>query len=183
MNEIYKDIEGFEGIYQVSNLGNVLSLNYLNQKHPQILKPIKHHLGYQMVHLRKGCKTHVKMIHVLVAKAFVPNPSNKPIVNHIDGNKEHNTADNLEWVTYKENTQHAIRIGIHDPHCPKGTKGKNNVNSKPILQYSLEGKLIKKWECISDASRFVDCNPCLLINNAAGKTKTARGFIWKYPKD
>lgn len=183
MKEIYKDIEGFEGLYQVSNLGNVLSLNYLNQKHPKILKPIRHHLGYQMVHLRKDCKTHIKMIHVLVAKAFIPNPDKKPIVNHIDGNKAHNTVDNLEWVTYKENTQHAIRIGIHDPKAIRPNRGKDNANSKPILQYSLDGEFIKRWDCISDASRYIGCNPCMLINNASGRIKTAKGYVWKYSTD
>ena len=180
MKEIYKDIKGYEGLYQISNYGNVMSLNYLNTGKAKLLTPINHHTGYQFVHLRHN---KIKMIHTLVAEAFLPKIEGKRIVNHIDGNKKNNRLDNLEYVTYKENTQHAIKLGIHNPHKINVPKGKYNVHSKPILQYTKDGKFIRRWECMSDAARSIGCNPCMLVNNASGRTKSAHGYVWKYPTD
>lgn len=178
MKEIYKPIDGYEGKYAVSNLGNVMSINYLNTRKPKVLTPIKHHGGYLIVHLGAG---KIKMIHTLVAKAFIPNPDGKKFVNHIDGNKQNNKVDNLEWVTSKENVNHAIRTGLRNPHNNNRRKGKENTNSKPVLQYSKSGEFIRRWECISDAAREIGCNPCMLINNASGRTLSAHGYVWKYP--
>lgn len=178
MKELFKDIEGFEGRYQVGTLGSVVSLNYLGTRMPRKLKPTKHHLGYMMVGL--GAKN-LKMVHTLVAKAFIPNPENKPYVNHIDGNKANNRVSNLEWVTSKENMNHAIRTGLRDPHKNNHQKGKDVVNSRSVDQYSKDGAFIKHWECISDAARAIGCNPCMIVNNASGRTKSAHGFVWKYP--
>ena len=177
MKEIYKPIDGYEGKYAVSNLGNVMSINYLNTRKPKVLVPIKHHGGYLIVHL--GNK--IKMIHTLVAKAFLPNPNEKKFVNHIDGNKQNNIVDNLELVTSKENVNHAIRTGLRDPHNNNRHKGKDNTNSKPILQYSKSGEFIRRWECMSDAARAIGCSPCMLVNNASGRTLSAHGYVWKYP--
>jgi hypothetical protein len=177
MREIFTDIEGFEGKYQVSNLGNVKSLNYIGTKRAKNLKPVKHHLGYMIVKLgaKKWC-----MVHTLVAKAFIPNPENKCFVNHIDGNKANNKVTNLEWVTSKENMNHAISTGLRNPHKNNHPKGKDVVNSRPILQFTKDGRFIKKWDCMSDAARFIGCSPCMLVNNASGRTKSAHGYVWKY---
>ena len=178
--EIFKDVEGFEGLYLVSNYGNIMSLNYGNFGITKLLKPVNHHGGYKVVHLTKNRKVYNRMVHTLVAKAFISNPKNKPLVNHKDGNKHNNRADNLEWVTYKENKAHAIATGLVNPHINSNPKGKDNHNSKPIIQYSKSGELIKYWQCISDAARYLKCNPCMLVNNASGRTKSAHGYIWKY---
>lgn len=183
MKEIFKPIDEFNGRYLISNLGRVKSLNYIYPGNIGYLKPIQHHGGYQVVHLSKDGKIYNRMIHTLVAKAFIPNPENKPIVNHIDGNKANNHVSNLEWVTYKENTAHAIRIGIHDPHENNVPKGRDNYHSKPVLQFTKDGQFVKRWECMSDAARHIGCNPCMIVNNASGRTKSAHGFVWKYPND
>ena len=177
MKEIYKDIQGYEGRYMISNFGNVMSMNYKNSKKPRVMVPIKHHLGYLLIHLGNN---KLKMIHTLVAKAFIPNPDNKQFVNHIDGNKQNNNVKNLEWVTSKENMNHAIRTGLRDPHKNNHPKGKDVVNSRSILQCSKNGTVIKRWECISDAARAIGCNPSSIINNASGRTKTLHGFTWRY---
>lgn len=111
--EKWRDIEGYEGVYQVSNQGRVKSLPRNGTiKSERILRPAANHAGYYNVlfsfnHLRKHFS-----VHRLVAKAFIPNPENKPQINHIDGNKTNNTDSNLEWVTSKENMQHACKSGL-----------------------------------------------------------------------
>lgn len=116
MTEIWKEIEGYEGFYEVSNLGNVRSLDRMvfNPKSGMTLrkgvslKYSKNHKGYKYVGLtRDGKRSGLKFIHRLVAKAFIDNPENKPQVNHIDGNKVNNCANNLEWMTDGENQKHA----------------------------------------------------------------------------
>ncbi len=177
MKEVYKDIVGFEGKYAVSNLGNVMSLNYLNTRKKKVLTPVKHHGGYLIVHLGAN---KIKMVHTLVAEAFIPKCEGKKYVNHIDGNKHNNIVSNLEWVTSKENMNHAIRTGLRNPHNTHAAFGADNINSVPVIQYSKDGKFIKKWDCISNAARYYNCNPCTLSNCISGKLKTAHGFVWRH---
>lgn len=179
MKEIFKDISGYEGRYQISNYGNVKSLNYQNTHRAKLLHPVKHHLGYLLVHLG-GEK--IKMVHTLVAEAFIDNPENKKYVNHIDGNKQNNTVWNLEWVTSKENMEHAIRIGLRDPHINNKPFGDLNPSRKPVLQFTRDGKFIKRWECISEAARQIGCNPSQINNNIAGRCKSCHGYVWRSPK-
>ena len=183
MKEIYVDIAGYNGKYKVSNLGNVMSMNYRgNTKKPKVLVPIKHHLGYLLVHLVDSeAKNKIKMIHTLVAEAFIPNPEGKKFVNHIDGNKQNNRVNNLEWATSKENMNHAIRTGLRDPHKNNHPRGADDVNSKPVLQFTKDGVFVKRWECISDAARAVGCKPGSINNNIAGRTKSLHGFVWRRP--
>lgn len=177
MEEIFKDIAGFEGVYKVSNTGKVLSLDYKRTGKQHILSPVKHHTGYLYVHL--GGKT-MRSVHRLVAEAFLQKVDGKNFVNHIDGNKHNNCVENLEYVTSIENIRHAIHTGLRDPHFNNCPKGKDRVNSRAVLQCSQNGKLVKRWECISDAARFIGCNPAMIVNNACGRTKSAHGFVWKY---
>ena len=177
MKEVYKDIPGFEGKYMISNKGNVMSMNYQNTRKPKVLIPVKHHLGYLLVHLGSS---KIKMVHTLVAEAFIPNPEGKPFVNHIDGNKSNNVVSNLEWVTSKENMEHAIRTGLRNPNINSKPFGEKNPTSKPVYQYTKDGIFIRRWGCISDAAREIGCNPCAISNNAAGRKKSCCGFVWKY---
>lgn len=118
--EIYKDIIGFENIYQISNLGNVRSLDRLVRSHKDKTRTIKGKSyipyiglrGYKTVNLRIAKNIKLIPIHRLVAIAFIDNPDNKPCVNHKDGNKLNNEISNLEWVTYKENNNHARDTGL-----------------------------------------------------------------------
>ena len=108
-NEIWKDIKGYENKYQVSNLGNIRSINYNNTNKPKILKPYIRN-KYLSVRLSKnGKERHVK-VNRIVAETFIQRPELE--VNHKDGNKLNNSVDNLEWCTRKENVQHAIRTGL-----------------------------------------------------------------------
>lgn len=110
--EIWKDIKGYEGKYQVSNYGNVKSLNYRRTKTEKVLKPWDAGRGYlQVVFTRKKYA-----IHRLVAETFISNPNHYSDVNHIDGNKKNNHVDNLEWCTRKHNIQHAWKLGLSKPY-------------------------------------------------------------------
>lgn len=126
--EIWKDIENYRGIYQVSNLGRVKSLVRKRVLKERIFKLTSITNGYIGVCLHKnGIKIKRELVHRLVAKAFIPNPEDKPQVNHIDGVKTNNNLSNLEWNTRYENVQHAIRSGL----SPKGS-----ANARSILTES-----------------------------------------------
>ena len=117
--ESWRDIAGFEGVYQISDFGRVKSLariiphlgrwgKIVNQKFKErILRPIKND-GYNYVYLSIGGKLHSRKIHRMVAETFIPNPKNKPTVNHKDGNRSHNEKSNLEWATVGENNRHGV---------------------------------------------------------------------------
>ena len=152
MQEIFKDIQGYEGLYQVSNLGNVKSFNYGFAK---ILKPGKSTSGYLQVYL---CKNKIKkqsQIHRLVALSFIENPNEKSDVNHINGIKTDNRIENLEWVTRSENIMHAYNVGLikigenHNSAKLKevqviSIKLDNRSHSKIAHDYNVSRKLISK---------------------------------------
>lgn len=120
--EEWKDVEGYEGIYQVSNLGRLKSLERIvhskkwDRREPlKILSPPKLKNGYLLATLRKEGKSEKVLLHRLIAKAFIPNPNNLPQINHIDGNKQNNNISNLEWVTAQENIIHAYTNNLMHP--------------------------------------------------------------------
>lgn len=133
MKEVWKDINGYEGCYQVSNLGRIKSLDRMtnNQYGEYFMKGriLKNSIikdkGYCRVSLNNGNGKISKRVHRLVAEAFILNPENKPEVNHKDGNKLNNCVSNLEWCTNKENIEHSIRTGLKK-HC----NGCSNSSSK-----------------------------------------------------
>jgi hypothetical protein len=179
MKEIWKDIVGYEGLYQVSNLGKVKSLNYNHTKKPHLMAAKKGTTDYLFVSLSKSRAIKHKYIHIVVAEAFVPNTEGFPCVNHIDGDKSNNRADNLEWVTYSQNTRHAIKTGLRLDSNMRGIKGAANKNSRQVWQYTKAGELIKVWPCISDAARYYNCSPCTIVNCYMGRIKSCKGFVWK----
>lgn len=140
MEEIWKDIEGYEGLYQISNLGRVKSLGRVidtisgkRSIRSSIMKP--HGSPYHFVYLREKGVSKYHAVHRLVAKAFIPNIEDKPQVNHIDGNKTNNIVGNLEWVTRSENMLHAYKTGLEKPRA-----GCNNYwSEKKMKAIHLDG--------------------------------------------
>lgn len=173
MKEEFRNIVGYEGLYQVSNLGNIKSLERTKTNHSKyqlvngrILKSSINHKGYVYVILYKNNKQKGYLVHRLVAEAFIPNPENKPQVNHIDGNKLNNHVSNLEWVSQQENMQHALSNGLK--------------MTKPIYQYDKEGNLIKIWNSIREIQRTLNIPSSLIIRCCKGERKSSHNYIWKY---
>lgn len=112
MIEIWKQVVGHEGLYEVSSLGNLKTFNWKGTGQTRIMKPAKDHKGYLRTMLVKDKIAKTIKMHRIIAQAFLPNPENKATVNHKNGIKDDNRVDNLEWHTYKENTHHAIQNGM-----------------------------------------------------------------------
>ena len=174
-NEIWKPINGYESLYEVSNLGNVRSLDKIaGGKAKRLIKGtlLKLRLdigGYYIIGLWKNSKRSVKRVNRLVAEAFIPNPNNLPIVNHIDENRTNNNATNLEWCTQKYN----VNFGNHNAKMSIA-KTKHH-----IYQYSKDGKFIKEWLNPKEVERVLGIFSTSIYRVLSGKQKTAGGYIWK----
>lgn len=173
MEEIWKDVDRYDGLYQISNFGRVRN----NKGLLMAQKPSKD--GYVRLLLFKRGKYKAEYVHILVANAFIPNPESKPEVNHIDCCKSNNRADNLEWVTRSENHYHAVNNGLK-PVCPTiGKYASDNPCSKPVLQFDMNGNFIKEWKSRIDAARHVGCTPSSITRCVNGERKSCKGFVWK----
>ena len=166
MEEVWKNVVGYDGIYQVSNTGRIKRI--LKSKERMLIGRLDKD-GYKEVILSKKQNKKYCKLHRLVAEAFVPNTNNKPQVNHKDRNKTNNSADNLEWVTGSENTIHSFVTG-RKPH--KGTRA--------VSQFTKDMKLISHWESIGDASRALNVSRNNICSCCRGHLGTAGGYIWKY---
>ena len=177
--EVWKDIEGFNGKYQVSNYGNVRSFS--RWKNGGLLKFGKTKTGYYFVNLVKNGRKDVKdfRVHRLVAIAFLDNPKNLPEVNHIDGNKLNNHVDNLEWVSREDNIRHAVKTGLIPIRL-----GKLNSNSKAVIQKRKDGTVVKEWDSVADIHRELgySTNSIICCCNKKPKYHTAYGYLWEYKK-
>lgn len=163
--EIWKDIKGYEGLYQVSNLGRVKSLRDKNKKYREkILKQYKDNCGYYYITLSANSNIKKHKVHRLVAQAFILNPENKPQVNHIDGNKQNNTVSNLEWCTQEENMKHAYRTGLQ-----KAKKGKDNSLSRKVICIDTG----KKYGSTREAERLTGICQSDISKCCRGKKKSA----------
>ena len=169
MNEEWRDIEGYEGLYQVSNLGRVKSLNYRGCKgNTSILKPRLTKKGYETINLCKDGKVKNVKIHRLVARTFIPNPNNYSQVNHKDENKTNNNVKNLEWCTNKYN----LNYGTRNKRAAK-TMGKKIV-------CVATGEI---FNGIREASRKYNIDRSDISKCCQGKRKTAGGYKWEYFKE
>lgn len=183
MQEIWKDIPGYESIYQVSNFGNVKSLQSGNHHSKiKILTPICADGRYLRVTLYKQKKPKYFPVHRLVAMAFIPNPENKPQVNHINGNKKDNRVENLEWCTSSENNLHAYKSGINKGSKPwLGKTGFQNATSIPVNQIDLStGSVLATFGSMEEAGRLTGCSPSKIGKCCKGVFSQTHGYGWKY---
>lgn len=159
--EEWRSIKGFEGLYEVSNFGNVKS--YVENKSGKLMIPGNNQKGYKQLILRKNGKPYSRKVHRLVAEAFVENPSKLPQINHIDEDKANNKATNLEWCSAKYNANYGSR---------------KKVRGKVAYRYDLEGNLIDVWATTLDASKELGIARANILECIKGKRKTAGGYIW-----
>ena len=198
-NEIWKEIEGYDGDYLISNLGKVKSLKY-NKEY--ILKQGIDGSGYHFVNLYKNNISKMFFVHRLVSKAFIPNPENKPEINHKNGIKSNNQFSNLEWATSSENTKHAYYTGLMEntrkavKHAWQTGLMKNSKKNAIIAQEAhkkpiYSKKLDLKFESCVEAAKYIQSNYfknikliylqngiSSLLNNKVTKSKFDYG--WKY---
>lgn len=184
MEEIWRDIEGYEKLYQVSNFGNVRSLPR-NTKKGRVLKHTRYKNGYLYLNLCKDGKSKHYYIHRLVAQAFLPNPDNLPQVNHRDENPSNNRVDNLEWCTSKYNNNYGshnqkiseAQRGISRGPYSEETKRKKSI---PVAQLTKKGELIVIFYGATEAERQTGIAHQSINACCIGKRKSAGGFVWKY---
>lgn len=196
--EIWKDIKHYEGLYQISNYGNVKSIkrkvknkNGFRIVKEKLLKPILNNKGYYVYGLRKNGKLKMLLLHRLIGEHFLNNKNNYPCINHKDGNKLNNSIDNLEWCTYEHNIKEAFKLGLNTytykknfkHNYWKGKYGKYHNCSKVVLQYDLKNNYLKEWESITKASKETKINYYSISNNCRGKQKKAGNYIWKFKEE
>jgi len=188
MEEIWKDIKGYEGYYQISNRGRVKSLAR-KTKYQNTTRELKEKIkstfistnGYERVELSKDNSNKKYNIHRLVAEAFITKIEGKEFVNHINGIKTDNGVENLEWCSQSENELHAYRTGL----AKNSEKQRNAVSKyakenrvKPIIQLGIDGSFIKEWKSAVKASEILKIGNKTISNCVTGRSKTAGGYKW-----
>ena len=185
MTELWKDVKGYEGLYQVSNFGNVRSLRYRNKYETHNLTPKCNNCGRLWVELtpRKGRKC--MLVHRLVAEAFIPNPFGLPQINHIDENPKNNAVSNLEWCTGEENRRkyRENHPDIGKPPVKNYSEKYKNRQQMPIIQETKDGNFVKYWSNSVEVRHTVGWNDCHITQCCEGKRKTAYGYTWRYAND
>lgn len=198
--EIWKDIKGYEGFYKISSYGRIMNTGIYRdgrRYNPKVLIPNTDIHGYKYVSLYKEGKVKSVKVHRLVAEAFIPNPENKPCIDHIDTDRTNNRVNNLRWVTYKENANNPLTIkhicevlknreitDEYRKHMSDVMKSNiEKVMSKvriPVLQFTKDNVFVAEFPSTVDAAKAVHGNATSISRNCRGKRPSAYGFIWKY---
>lgn len=175
MNEVWKDIEWYEWVYQISNLGRVKSLKFWKER---ILKPQKNNCWYLFIWLKNNFKKHLT-VHRIVAKHFIPNTENKPQVNHKNWIKTDNRVENLEWMTVWENAIHSYDV-LWNKNIYFWKIWKDSPFSIKVNQYTMEWVFIKTWDSIADITRSIWIHNTNISKCCLWKRKTTWKYIWKF---
>lgn len=195
-NEEWRNVAGYEDLYQVSNLGRIKSLmreirrgSGIWRKPNKILKPQLNGRGYHHVSLfGTDSKHQIKCIHQIVAEAFIENPDKYNCIDHINTDKKDNRASNLRWCNYKMNMNNPItkekvdeiRASICRQDWYIDKQRFSQKQSKKVLQYDLKGTFIKEWRTISEAAREYNISVQSISRCCNGYVKTSMNYIWKF---
>ena len=175
-NEIWRDIDGYDGLYKVSNFGRIKSLERIDNQGRIVKEKLLTYDAsrtYYAVTLSKNGKSTRKSVHRLVAEAFLPNPDNLPQVNHKDEDKHNNAVDNLEWITVADNNTYGTRL-----------QKTALANGTPVYQKTLNGEIIREWDSLAQIESELGYSRSVISNAINGKVKTAYGYRWsKAPKN
>lgn len=183
--EIWKDVIGYENQYMVSSVGRILSKKRLvirdlfgsYTRNEKISVGSKNKDGYMRRSFYNNTAWKMLFIHRVVAMAFIPNPDNKPCVNHINGIKSDNRVENLEWCTYKENAIHAFMSGLHNSTDLVDSPF-YNPQKTCIQKYDINGNLLKEYKSYGDASRDTGISRDSIYGRVNGMAKQSDGFMW-----
>ena len=193
--EVWKPIEGYEGLYEVSDKGNVRSLDRyvytgaagMVRRKGVFMKQQTNKKGYKTVMLHDSSRVRSTTVHRLVAEAFIPNPDNKSQVNHIDTDKTNNSVSNLEWNTQEENMAHAKKHNLFKNKtekqikaCAKNLEKAYIKRRRPVDMYTLDGHYIKTFESIRKASAETNTSGSHITSVCKGYRGSSGGYKWKY---
>lgn len=174
MEEIWKEVEEFNGAYLISNKGRLKSVKRgikwngtIRHQEDKIMSQVINKSGYIEYQITYNGKHYSRKAHRLVAEAFIPNPAKKPQVNHINGVKTDNFVENLEWCTNRENVVHAYKNGL-------------NKAAKTIVQFDLEGNFIKRWINTGEITRELGIGKTTILAACKRKNHAAKGYLWKF---
>ena len=180
MNEIWKPVIEFEGLYEVSNLGRVKSLRYRgSHTKNDVLAPVTGPHNYKQVHLHKDKEISTRYIHRLVAQAFIPNPDGLPEINHMDENPANNHVDNLEWCTSKYNKNYGHRAEKMAAAKVGRFRGENAAKRTPVVCVETG----KHYPTMRMAADDVGCSYSKISLCCSGKRKTTGGYHWRYAEE
>ena len=167
MKEQWKKVVGFERFYEVSNLGNVRRLKGYSRTKTRNLKPQKHNYGYNLVRLQCDGTTAQRLVHRIVAEAFLTDWNPNLQCNHINGDKRDNRVSNIEMVTAKQNMQHAVDNKLLDL-------------KKKVTQYTMDGEYVNTYESISECAKVIGVTFSAISSVLRGRNRKCRGFVFKY---
>ena len=171
--ETWKSIAGYEGLYQVSDMGRVKSMKFGKEK---ILKPLKNTRGYLQVMLCKDCHTKRLLVHRLVAEAFIQNPNNLETINHKDEVKTNNATSNLEWMSRADN----LNYGTRNKRVSEARLNHPAFSKKVQMFDKSTGELLATFPSTMEAERVTRIARQSISSCCLGKLKSAGGYVWKY---
>ena len=183
-NEEWRAVPGYEGFYEISNLGRIRNI-----KKSHILNTYMQKNGYKAIVLCRNKMHKHWLVHRLVAQAFIPNPNNWPVINHINEIKDDNRVGNLEWCTRSYNSRYGNRVKKFLEHTNFSASTKNGLARahklalKPVLQFSLNGEFIKKWDSAHQYAKQFPDRPNMangISKCCRGVIGTAYGYKWQY---